>query len=616
MACRCRRIHSTLGPLALALGVFIATGAGAQVLVLPLFRPGFAREPAAAAYVPVARDCPRVRVVERENFNFTAMEIRLMCGDRAQDAIGAAWADVPANQAAYFLRGFLQVRGYQEPSFAQDGDVLFADPGKLSRLTSFRLTGNPADWRPPHLRLVVGRPLTPSLLDELQGWALTQIKNEGYACATARTRADPKTGEVVTNYDLGGGPRVITALEDIGDTGLRPGVLDRYSAFKLGSLYRDYLIQLTRRRTQDDGFLQNLSITPRCVEGGVKLVRDVILGPSRSFSIGIGGSTDEGARARSVVRQSRIGESASSAQARINVSYLNDLINRQAIDSSYRWYYSRVDPRAFLEPVLTFEHSANTSLENQSFQAQVMHGWSRELTDARLELRVGPTFLDSHLFRGRGPSDVTATFVEVNARYIEHLFEFNSSSPRTGGTIEAVGLATFHRWGAQFTAQKIQIRGEKLWSVLDYDPPLLILGTRFELSSVFSPREDISPQLPTRFLTFFGGDPDLRGYDHSSLPRSGVGALSGATASFEARWHKVIFRRADVFGFLDAGLMGGARFALLPPYFMSPGAGLRWESPIGVFRLYLANRFALAVPPAELPYDNAWRLGLTFGEEF
>lgn len=598
----------------------------AHVAQAALFFPkpiiGFAQSAEARSYREL---CPGVRVKSMSASasaseltpRLTDMEVRLVCGDPSADPIAAPWASVPPNQAAYFLIGFLQTRGYHHPSFIQDGDILFVDPGEMARLAHFRVTGGPATWEPPKRRLVEGQPLTPTLLDELEGWALGQIKNEGYACAEAKTRADPSTQEVEVEFQPGGA-RVIAATQDTGDSGLREGVLDRYNAFRIGDLYRDDLIALTRKRTQDDGFLQTYVMNPRCGEdpAAVTIVRDVVLGPSRTVRIGVGASTDAGARLRGLVRQSRIGDSASSAQARLNLSYLNNLIHRQIADLNFRWFYSLGEPRSYLEPSLTFDHTGEAAFENQSLEAKLLHGWNRELTDGQFEMRVGPTFLDSKLFRGAGPSDVSVTFVETGVRWASHRFEYFATSPRSGESLEASALLTLKKWGANFTAQKLQLQGEKLWEVFRYDPPLFILGLRFNFSSVFSPGEDLTADLPVRFLTFLGGDQDLRGFERGSLPRSGVGALSGATVSGEARLHKVIWRRADVFTFLDAGLLGGARFALRPPYLMSPGVGLRWESPIGVLRGFIAQRFALHESAGDLPYGRDVRLGFTFGEEF
>jgi outer membrane protein assembly factor BamA len=79
----------------------------------------------------------------------------------------------------------------------------------------------------------------------------------------------------------------------------------------------------------------------------------------------------------------------------------------------------------------------------------------------------------------------------------------------------------------------------------------------------------------------------------------------------------VLFRAVDVFLFLDTGILGSkANGQFDQPIFWSPGFGFRWESPVGVLRTYLARRFTTNEKPAEEPYDKAFRVGVTFGEEF
>lgn len=575
---------------------------------------GFAMSDEAKAYRAI---CPQVRVLSPVDLRFSAMERRLLCGDPEPDAIGQPWAKIPPNQAAYFMRGFLQTRGFHQPFFVQDGDVLFVDVGPISRLTDLRLVGGPPGWTPPKRRLIVGSVLTPLLLDELEAWALSLLRNEGYPCSSARARADPVTGEVVIEFESGT-LRHILGFKEQGDSGLREGVLDRYNAFRVGDLYREYLIDLTRRRTINDGFLQTYTMSPRCVEGGggVNIVRSVFLGPSRTFRVGVGASSDLGARLRASIVRNRIGDSASAAEGRILLSYLDPMVNRRFIDGRFRWYYSPFLNRAYLEPSTSFEHAAENAFETRSWDTRILHGITYDSPAGQLEVRVGPNFMIHERLRGAGSANASIAFAEASARLTSHDFEYYSSSPRTGGEIEAVSLFTFRNWGANFTAQKIELRGHKLWSLLRYDPPLLILGARFTLSSVFSPDEDLYSSLPIRFLTFLGGEQDLRGFDRSSLPRSGIGALSGATIGLEARLHKVIWRRLDIFTFLDSGLLGRAQMELERPIFLSPGAGVRWETPFGVLRTYLAWRMAVEEIPGEEPYGRETRLGFTLGEEF
>jgi translocation and assembly module TamA len=580
--------------------------------LLPTVQVGFKDSVEAKAFAPL---CDSILIENKNDIKLSDMEKRLLCGDDAKDPIGRAWNRIPPNEAAYFLKGFLQARGYHQPIFIQDGSTLFLRLGPLSRLQSFHILDAPKGWDPPRRRLIQGRAMTPPLLDELQSWTLSQIKNDGYACATAEAQGDPQTQDATVKLTPGES-KIIAHLEDTGDAGLRSGALNRYNAFRIGDVYNESLVKLTKTRTEQDGFLQSLMISTRCEPLQVTLVRDVVLGPARVIRVGVGGSTAEGGKVRAIVRQNRIGASASSAQLQTNLSYLQEMVNYQDVTAKFRWWYSPGEERSYLEPNIKFDHDAKDKYETQSVQANMMHGWSQEFTRGSVDTQVGPGWLQSNVSRGPLPSQSSIFLGRVSSRWLNHDFEVFPTSPRSGEFIEGSGLFTFKNWGSPFTAQKVQLTGQKLWNIYRFDPPLLIVGVRFSLSSVFSPDPNISADLPVEFLTLLGGERDLRGFDAQSLPRSGVGALSGATGSVEVRFHRILFKQADVFGFFDSGALGGAQFKLEHPVFMSPGLGLRWESPIGVLRTYIAQRFAVAQDEIDLPYPKQWRWGFTYGEEF
>ncbi len=580
--------------------------------LMPASSPDFRATPEAAAY---GEFCPGIRMMNIGDFAFSDMERRLVCGDSSGGQIGTPWATIPANQAAFFFKSFFQSRGYHEPEFRLDREILFVKPGPSARLSRFRIVGGPKGWDPPKRRLIEGNLLTPSLLNDLQGWSLSQIKNEGYPCATATVRADPATGEVLVRMDEGELKR-FKAIETTGDTGLREETLDRYNAFRIGDIYRENLVTLTRRRVIEDGFSQTVSMTTRCEPDGAVVVRDVVLGPSRTIRVGVGASTDLGARVRAIVSQNRIGDSASNMSLTAKASYLREEVNQQSVVGDLRWYYSPGEARNYIRPEITYEHVATDPQEYQTMRFQALHGWNREFPRGQASFEIGPNILDSQVSRGVGPSRSTTTFIATTTTWHDHDHEFFVTSPRTGERLELTTFFTSENFGANFTAQRFRLQGQKLWNLLRYDPPFFILGLRFDLSSVFSGDPNITSDLPPQFLTYLGGERDLRGFEQGSLPRSRIGALSGASSGLEARFHRVLFRRADIFSFVDAGMLGQANFDLARPIFMSPGLGVRWESPFGVLRVYGAHRFALQEVAAEEPYGSDWRLGFTFGEEF
>jgi translocation and assembly module TamA len=559
--------------------------------------------------------CARVWMESGSPKDFSAMERRLVCGDSSTDEIGTAWAEIPPSQAAFFMRGFLQSRGFHDPSFERRDEDLFVRPGKQARLRKFKITGGPIQWEPPRRRLIAGEPFTPALLNGLESWALDQIRNEGYPCARAESLGDPRSEEAIIHL-VTGNRMLIKRIDTMGDSGLRESALDRYNAFLIGGIYRQKLMSLTRARTQNDGFLQNLVLNARCEDDGVVIVRDVVLGEARTVRIGLGGSTDEGARFRALIRQSRIGSGASSAQTRVQASYLNNLVNRQSIDANFRWYFSPSLAHSYFEPSLLHERWSEQAFETTSTEGRFLYGWSHETETGRIQWRFGPALLRSEEIRGIGPGSLSTAYFDFEVQWLNHDFEYFSTSPQSGEFVDLKAQFMSEGQGAVFTAQRFEIRGQKLWNVYGYDPALLILAVRSSVTTLLSPEDSLETVIPTKFRIYLGGNADLRGFSFNSLPRSGLGGLAAATLGIEARLHKVIIKKIDAFWFIDTGMLGRDNLKIKPPLFMSPGVGARWESPIGVVRGFAAQRFALEEIPGEPPYGKEWRLGFTFGEEF
>lgn len=558
--------------------------------------------------------CKNIRITKKEDVDLSGMENRLICGDPQEGEIGTPWSRIPPNEASYFLKGFLQTRGYHQPEFIQDGLLLFVRVGPISTVQKFEVVGGPPGWIPPRRRLIQGEPLTPAILNDLDAWALSLMKNEGYACAETEIRADPTIGEVVV-FVKPHGLRRIRSLEEAGDSGLREGALNRYNAFLMNDIYRERWVSLTRRRTQDDGFLQTMVLTTKCEEGdAVSLIRDVNLGPSRVVRIGVGGSTAEGGRVQAVVRRNRIGTSASSAQASVRLSYLDKQINRQTASGNFRWYYLHGEERYSLRPEITFEHLVQPTAESNVMLIKFLHGWTFETTNGQWDLRAGPDYQYEKQQNVENPKEINIGYLELGARWSDHDFEWFTPSPRTGKSIEATLLGAHDAVFSNYNVQRLDIQGQKLWSLGRFDPPFFILGTRFNVGSVFADSNDIQPRLPLRFLSFLGGERDLRGFRYQTIQRNGGGALSNATVSVEGRFHRVLFKRVDIFAFLDSGLLGDRNFTLMDPFYMSPGLGLRWESPVGTLRGYVAK--AMALNAGETPVSDNLRVGITFGEEF
>lgn len=540
----------------------------------------------------------------------TAMETRLVCGDSAKDAFGVPWSEIPPSQARYSLRTFLQARGFHEPEFIIEEESLYMRPGPRSRASTLEIVGTPPDWNAPSRRGYQDAALTPQLLDELEAWGLAEIKTAGYACGRVYSFADPDTGFIQLRLEPGSRKRILDVI-DLTETQLEPGVLDRYSAYRIGDFYNQRLVDLTRRRLLDDGLLLAVALSPRCYPNGVILRRDPVLGPANEFRLGVGGNTDDGLRLRVRAKRVRWGSSASSISADIDTS-----LRRQEARLIGRWYYSRSQERDFIEPVIRFERLDDSAIESRAWQAAVLHGWNRELESGGAELLIGPSWLISAVTRGPGPGEATIVFLEGSLRWLSHESEFFEWSPREGARLAIDFLQMQRGWGAPFSANRVHIRGQLLWNLPRSDPPLFVLGLRYSLGTTWTDRDFEAVDLPVRFRFFAGGTDDMRGFSRRSLPLNSNGGLTEALLGVEGRFHKVLYRRLDPLAFVDIGRMGTRAVRLDRAVYLSPGVGLRWESAVGTFRGFVARGYTFQPPSGSSGPLEQWRFGLSYGEEF
>ena len=234
----------------------------------------FAQEPATIDPTEYRHFCGKVFIGKGEKLDLKEMERRLICGDPKGDQIGIAWANIPANQASFFLNSFLQSRAYHRPQLNIIAGNLYVRLGPKSRAGAFTLKDEPPDWRIPNRRYVRGRLLEPSLLDELAGWGEYQLKMNGYACGEASALSDPLSGEIEVRLLPKDRLRIMQVIDESA-TGLNGGVMERYNAFVMGDFYNQRMVDLTQRRISEEGVVSTIDFKPRCEKDGVVLLRRI-----------------------------------------------------------------------------------------------------------------------------------------------------------------------------------------------------------------------------------------------------------------------------------------------------------------------------------------------------
>jgi translocation and assembly module TamA len=197
------------------------------------------------------------------------------------------------------------------------------------------------------------------------------------------------------------------------------------------------------------------------------------------------------------------------------------------------------------------------------------------------------------------------------------MMEYYQSSPREG---YRVLLNTAHMKKdllASTSAHQMRLSFQELWNFGHMDPPLWVLGLRGGLMTTTGDEgSGLVNVLPVQYRYHLGGMASLRGFARDELPRNEGGALTAAFLGTEVRSTSVLPRNFEPYIFTDLGMVGDAPVTLDQTLYYSPGLGLRWASPIGVFRLNVAHGFIANATGPVPPNLSHWQFYLSYGEEF
>lgn len=552
--------------------------------------------------------CNGYQVDSERIIKFNANEKKLICGDPGV----ASWEKIPRFQAKYFIRTFLQQRGYFFPEFREDEETVTVIPGEQTYVTDIEVEGSP----PPQFRVWQRRQirnglLTPDALNALENWSKRKLGNWGYACPAVESEADAETGKVKLRLEPGEEMRIIDVDEEPVE-GLRHGTLRRFDAFRIGNLYKRLNLSLTSRRVAGDGILQSSYFLTECTPEGARLTQKSIKGARRQVSVGFGASTEEYFIIKAAWKQSRIGLNGSSFEIAGRGSY-----RKQRLFMQSQIYPFPFPTRLHLTP------SFLTRRENQSryeyvandFWLPLAYSWDTLNTGFRLA--AGPKLDFTRSIKGATPG--WTHFLSAMAQFdvASHDYEYYIADPRSGYVMSAMAELASDKALSSITAQKLSISGEALWNIAGFDPPLFILGIRGVAGTTITDYD--SPKfarLPPNYLYYLGGSTTMRGFGRRSLPKTIRGALTSLYAGAELRLANLFPLRFEPIVFVDVGVMGERSFNLDVPGYWSPGLGVRWASLIGVVRLTVARGYLIRNDDPANRSLSGWQFYWSLGEEF
>lgn len=565
--------------------------------------------------LPLASDaslhdvCQHYKIDAPKRVIFNANEKKLICGD--PDA--SSWENIPRFQAEYFITTFLQERGYFFPTFTEDGDDVVIHPGEMAKISEIDVTGTPPEFFDvTRRRRIRGKTLTPSILTTLEDWTSSQMKQNGFACPTIHTTADPKTGIVKLNVDPGPYQTIAEVIEEP-VKGLRPGTLARYRAFNIGDRYDSRNLALTSNRIElVDGILQSSYFSTKCTADGAVLTQKSLAGPKRLLTIGLGASTEDYLIGKLGIQWTRIGLNGSSIKLSARGSFRKQWLFAQGfiyvLPKPTRWH---------LNPFASTQRRDETQYEYTAVDAGMPVAVTWDTQDVGFLLRFGPKYNFTRTYKGAAKGDTHFASAMVRLEVASHDYHYYFNDPRSGFFANVLADFNSDHVGSSVTAQRLQVTGEALWNIGRFDPPLFVIGVRGLAGTTLTDTGSVDfARLPPQFLYYLGGSQTMRGFSRFNIPKQNRGALTALYAGLEARLANALPLNFQPLAFVDFGATGQKSLNLGFPVYWSPGFGIRWPSFIGVFRMTFG--YGLFINNNNPANDSlkGWQFYWSFGEEF
>ncbi len=537
-------------------------------------------------------------------FDFNSNEKKLICGS---DEPG--WKNIPQWQSEKNLKVFLNDRGYFNSKFRTLDGKTYVNPNEKSQITRLEFIGAEKILKTNNFLGISDSVLNSESLDEIKAWAISRLKVLGYPCPSLSIEADPRNGKVTLNVTPNEKVKIRKINREAPD-GVRPFALSRYDAFKVGDFYNGNNFSLTSRRLLASGIADYTDFDTFCEKkdnDGIFKQRLTYSKPE-SLVLAVGGTTEQFPVLKGSWKHSRLDQNASQAQLTLFLSPVE-----QSINAFSHWHLFNNLPRLYFLPtasVARIDEIVYTSVvQNLGFGL----GYMYDDSSRSLRIETKPTYNIENRQDGEGPKDVKYLSLESSLSVYNHEFEFNQQSPIAGYQVDLNWSFRNKGLGSDISGNRYSLEGTFLHNWGGFDPPLFVLGFRFKYETLITP--DLF-NLPSRFRLFLGGDRDIRGFSRKSINNSDLGFFTTAYLGAELRLLRVLPFELQPFAFFDIAKLGLQSFELDEGVLLSPGLGLRWQSPIGAVRTTAAKGIASQAVKDRFDLSSDWTFFISLGQEF
>lgn len=553
--------------------------------------------------------CQDLVLESKESLDFNSNEKLFLCGKSDIKE----WQNIPDYQTKLHLTASLQAKGYHFLKFKKENQKLIVNTGPKVHISKVTFKGLDIDIDQDRYIAPIGKAMTPKYLEEVRGFILERLSASAYPCAKVDVRGFAKEELVEINIDLQN-ERVLTKVNSKYDDRFYASLFERFYAFELNKPYNSQLVELTNQRILNSGVVQHSQFSSNCnvASGEVAIDQKVLLGKTKVFSFGVGGSTEDGPLAQIKWKNARIGKNGSQANVSLYTSF-----RQQRLQLLGTWYPFKNIARSYFEPSLTIKRTSEVQLKTLESSASMLYGISQDTMGNRYEFKVGPSYNYYNSIEAALNTTQYYPSLNIQSSILSHDFEYYLSDPINGFKLNFNSELVSDAMGANFNAYQFKLSGHYLKNIGNYYPAHLILGFRFGLmTTAGTTGNDSEEELPLKFRYFIGGAQNLRGFSRQELPRGGTGSYAAFYTSVEARSYTVITPSWQPLVFIDFGMLGDESTTLSTPLYWSPGVGMRWDSPVGVFRTTMAHGYISRAKPNQPEELSHYQFFLSYGKEF
>jgi translocation and assembly module TamA len=377
------------------------------------------------------------------------------------------------------------------------------------------------------------------------------------------------TAVIFIKYDTG--VRYTFGEIDIPETELSPEIIQRYINFKPGDPYDSGLLVQLQKRLRDSSYFRDIDVSPRltALEGrSVPVSISLQPRPRNAYNLGIGYGTDTGPRLTAGWESRYFNTHGHRINADLKIAPVLSSMSSAYLIPFFRQTESELGILASLA-----REDTDTSLSN-IFKTGLQHrttrwGWNEtvRLTYQFEDFEVGGESNTNHLLiPGIGYQKAEYDSPVYTREGFRLGFDLRGAGE---GFISDISFIQAHIQGKYITSL-----GERSRII-----------TRGEIGATATSDFD---NLPASLRFFAGGDNSIRGFDFKSLgPVNDTGEVVGGrylvvgSAEYEYR----VFDKWSIAAFTD---FGNAYNHEPEKIEYSAGAGVRWQSPVGLIRVDLA----------------------------